>query len=124
MIVILLLVFMLPTHSSFASSENKPSAQRQGVQDQYHEIFLLQSAILFRVMVSLVPNTLPDLSNKKILLSEGLQDPIVSRNETENLYRLFQKTNANITLKWQNSSHNLIQDDLKIAKEWILNNFH
>jgi predicted esterase len=83
---------MLPTHSSFASSENKPSVQRQGVQDQYHEIFLLQSAILFRVMVSLVTNILPDFSTKKILLSAGLNDPIVSRSKTENLFKLFQKT--------------------------------
>jgi hypothetical protein len=37
--------------------------------------------------------------HKKILLSAGIHDPIVSRTETENLYRLFQKTNANITLK-------------------------
>jgi phospholipase/carboxylesterase len=80
---------------------------------------VLQGAILFRAMVPLVPNSLPDLSTKKILLSEGLNDPIVSRTETENLYRLFQKTNANIVLKWQDSSHNLIQDDLIIAKEWI-----
>ena len=85
---------------------------------------VLQGAILFRAMVPLVPNTLPDLSTKKILLSAGLNDPIVSRSETENLFKLFQKTNANIMLKWQNSGHNLIQDDLKIAKEWILNNFH
>ena len=85
---------------------------------------VFQGTILFRAMVPLVPNPLPDLSNKKILLSAGLQDPIVSRSETENLFKLFQKTNANITLKWQNSSHNLIQDDLKISKEWILNNFH
>ena len=85
---------------------------------------VLQGAILFRSMVPLVPKILPDLSNKKILLSEGLQDPIVSRTEAENLYRLFQKANANITLKWQSSSHNLIQDDLIIAKEWISNNFH
>jgi phospholipase/carboxylesterase len=85
---------------------------------------VFEGAILFRAMVPLVLNPLPDLSNKKILLSAGLQDPIVSRMETENLNRLFQKTNSNITLKWQNSSHNLIQDDLKIAKEWILNNFH
>jgi phospholipase/carboxylesterase len=85
---------------------------------------VIQGAVLFRAMIPLVPNPLPDLSNKKILLSEGLQDPIVSRTETENLFKLFQKTNANITLKWQNSSHNLIQDDLITAKEWILNNFH
>jgi phospholipase/carboxylesterase len=85
---------------------------------------VLEGAVLFRAMVPLVPNPLPDLLNKKILLSAGVNDPIVSRMETESLYRLFQKTNANITLKWQNSSHNLIQDDLKIAKEWISNKFH
>jgi phospholipase/carboxylesterase len=85
---------------------------------------VLEGAVLFRAMVPLVPNPLPDLLNKKILLSAGVNDPIVSRMETESLYRLFQKTNANITLKWQKSSHNLIQDDLKIAKEWISNKFH
>ena len=86
---------------------------------------LLQGAILFRAMVPLIPDDpLPNLSSKKILLSAGLDDPIVSRTETENLYNLFQKTNANIMLKWQHSGHNLIQDDLVIAKEWILNKFH
>ena len=85
---------------------------------------LLQGAILFRAMVPLIPDPLPDLSNKKILFSAGLNDPIVSRTETENLCRLFQKSSAIITLKWQNSSHNLIQNDVVIAKEWISNNFH
>jgi len=37
--------------------------------------------------------------HKKILLSAGINDPIVSRTETENLYRLLQKTNVNIMLK-------------------------
>ena len=84
---------------------------------------IFQGAILFRAIVPLIPNHLPNLSTKKILLSAGLNDPIVSRTETENLYRLFQKTNANITLKWQNSSHNLIQEDMLIAKRWISNSF-
>jgi predicted esterase len=84
---------------------------------------VLQGAILFRAMVPFIPDFLPNLLNKKILLSAGLQDPIVSRNETENLYRLFQKTNAITTLKWQSSSHNLIQDDILVAKSWISNNF-
>ena len=86
---------------------------------------ILQGAILFRAMVPLIPDEpLPNLSSKKILLSAGLNDPIVAKTETENLFRLFQKTNADITLKWQHSSHNLIQEDLVIAKEWILNKFH
>jgi phospholipase/carboxylesterase len=84
---------------------------------------MLQGAILFRAMVPLVPNTLPDLSTKKILLSAGVNDPIVSRTETEDLYRLFQKTNTNIVLKWQQSSHNLVQEDIAIARKWISNNF-
>jgi predicted esterase len=83
---------------------------------------VIQGAILFRAMVPLIPDPLPNLSNKKILLSAGLNDPIVSRTETESLYRLFQKAKSKVTLKWQYSGHNLIQDDLIIAKEWISNN--
>ena len=86
------------------------------------EVF--QGAILFRAMVPLIPNPLPNLSDKKILLSAGVNDPIVSRIETENLYSLFQKANANIVLKWQQSSHNLIQEDIFVARKWISNNFH
>lgn len=74
-------------------------------------------------MVPFIPNSLSNLSNKRILLSAGLEDPIVSKTETENLYALFQKTNANTTLKWQPSSHNLIQEDILVAKPWMLNNF-
>lgn len=84
---------------------------------------ILQGAILFRAMIPLVPNPLPDLSTKKILLSAGVNDPIVSRTETENLFRLFQKTNANIMVKWLDSSHNLIQEDILVARKWISNSF-
>jgi phospholipase/carboxylesterase len=84
---------------------------------------ILQGAILFRAMIPLIPNPVPDLSTKKILLSAGVNDPIVSRTETEDLYRLFQKTNTNIVLKWQQSSHNLVQEDISIARKWISNNF-
>ena len=61
--------------------------------------------------------------HKKILLSAGINDPIVSRTETENLYRLLQKTNVNIMLKWYQSSHNAIQEDILIARRWISDNF-
>ena len=84
---------------------------------------ILQGAILFRAVIPLVPNPLPDLSTKKILLSAGVNDPIVSRTETENLFRLFQKTNANIMVKWLDSSHNLIQEDILVARKWISNSF-
>jgi phospholipase/carboxylesterase len=49
---------------------------------------VLSSAILFRPMIPLVPDTIPNLSGKHVLISAGLHDPIVSRNQTENLVDL------------------------------------
>ena len=58
-------------------------------------------------------NSLPNLSdNKEILLSAGLSDFIVSKEQTESSYNLFSKSGANVTMKCQCSSHNLIQDDV------------
>ena len=50
---------------------------------------ILSGAILFRAMVPLLPQILPDLTNKHIFMSSGLHDPIVSKQETESLIGLF-----------------------------------
>ena len=62
---------------------------------------------------------LPDLSKKLILLSEGLHDPIVSKVEAENLLRLFTKARADATLEWQDSGHNLVQQDIVASRRWL-----
>jgi phospholipase/carboxylesterase len=72
---------------------------------------ILSSAILFRAMVPLVPQTLPNLSDKHIFMSSGLHDPVVSRQETDSLFDLFKKAGANITLSWQESGHELTMED-------------
>jgi len=46
---------------------------------------LFQGPILFRAMFPFIPNSLPNLLNKRILLSAGIEDPIVPKTETENL---------------------------------------
>src|SRR6476659_8442989 len=46
----------------------------------------LMGAILFRAMVPFIPNSPLDLSEKKVLLSAGVYDPIVSENQTQNLF--------------------------------------
>jgi phospholipase/carboxylesterase len=46
-------------------------------------------------------------------------DPIVSKNQTEGLLNIFQKSGADATLKWQQSGHNLTQTDIVNAKEWL-----
>ena len=81
---------------------------------------ILSSAILFRAMVPLVPRTLPNLSDKRIFMSSGLYDPIVSRQEADRVFGLFKKTGANITLSWQESGHELTMEEIRKAKEWLV----
>lgn len=84
---------------------------------------ILAGAILFRAMVPYVPNVLPDLSKKSIILLEGLRDPIVSKQEAENLLKIFNKARSNVTIQWQGSGHNLAQEDIDSAKGWLEINF-
>jgi phospholipase/carboxylesterase len=81
---------------------------------------ILSSAILFRAMVPLVPQTLPDLTNKHIFMSSGLMDPIVSLDEADKLFGLFRKAGANISLSWQESGHEFTMDEIQKAREWLV----
>ena len=79
----------------------------------------LAGAILFRAMVPYSPTLMPDLSNKSIILLEGLYDPIVSRTEAQRLLEIFTNAQSNVTLKWQDSGHNLTNEDIFAAKKWL-----
>lgn len=83
---------------------------------------ILSGAILFRAMVPLVPENLPDLSDKRIFMSSGLRDPIATRQEAQRLSGLLKQARAVVDLQWQNSGHELTQDDLRAAKQWLLLN--
>ena len=84
---------------------------------------VLAGAILFRAMVPFIPDVLPDLSKKSIILLEGMYDPIVSKQEAESLLKIFTKARSNVTMKWQDSGHNLTQEDIETAKKWLEINF-
>jgi phospholipase/carboxylesterase len=81
---------------------------------------ILSGAILFRAMVSLVPEKLPDLSDKYILLSEGRYDPIASGEQAKELEKLLRKCGANVTMNWAESDHSLSQGEIPMAKRYIL----
>jgi predicted esterase len=70
-------------------------------------------------MVPYSPTVMPDLSNKSIILLEGLYDPIVSTAEAQRLLEIFTNAQSNVTLKWQDSGHNLTNEDIIAAKKWL-----
>ena len=80
---------------------------------------ILSAAILFRAMVPLVPDIIPDLTNKHIFISSGLYDPIIPKQEAERLFGLFKKAGAKVSLNWQDSGHDLTMEEVQKAKEWL-----
>ena len=83
---------------------------------------VMSSAILFRAMVPFSPQRVPNLIEKNIFMGAGEYDPIVPREQTEMLFRIFKNAQASIVLHWQkNSGHELVRDELSVAKGWLAN---
>jgi phospholipase/carboxylesterase len=83
---------------------------------------VMSSAVLFRAMIPFMPEKVPNLSMKNIFLGAGENDPIVPREQTEMLFRLFKKAGAKVVLHWQkNSGHQLGYDEIPAAKKWLSN---
>jgi predicted esterase len=80
---------------------------------------VLAGAVLFRAMVPLVPETLPHLRGKPVLLAAGRRDPIVSPGETERLRRLLEQAGAEVTLHWEPAAHGLTPADIAAARAWL-----
>ena len=85
---------------------------------------ILRDAILFRAMVPLIPDPLPKLSETRVFISAGNQDPIISASETENLARLLRDCGAQVTLHSLNAGHGLIDADVQNARAWLGGNSH
>jgi predicted esterase len=79
----------------------------------------LGAAVLFRAMVPLTPDTLPNIPATPVLISNGKMDPLVSMEETERLAALLRSAGADVTVSWQNAGHELTDRDVITAREWL-----
>jgi len=79
----------------------------------------LAGAILFRPMVPLVPDPLPDLSATPVLLSAGRSDPLVDPAGSEHLAALLKRCGARVTFEWQEAGHHLGAADVEAAHAWL-----
>ena len=80
---------------------------------------IMRAAILFRAMVPLIPDKLPDLSSVRVWIGAGDQDPIVPASETKRLVELFRRADADVTIRFANAGHGLTNDDLDAARQWL-----
>jgi phospholipase/carboxylesterase len=75
--------------------------------------------IVLRGMVPFVPEPTVDLLRKPVLVSNGIEDPIVGTDEVEELADIFRSANADLTLHWERAGHVLAQGDVLMAFDWI-----
>jgi predicted esterase len=80
---------------------------------------ILRAAILFRAMVPLVPENLPDLSSVRVWIGAGDQDPIIPASEAQRLVELLRRAGADVTIRFGNATHGLTNGDVKTARHWL-----
>ena len=80
---------------------------------------ILWAAILFRPMVPLVPDNLPELSSIRVWIGAGNQDPIIPTSETQRLVEFLRSAGAEVTIRFSNASHGLINAEIETARSWI-----
>jgi predicted esterase len=80
---------------------------------------ILHAAILFRAMVPLVPDNMPDLSSRRVWIGAGNQDPIVPATETQRLGELLRRAGADVTIHFASASHGLTNADVEVARTWL-----
>jgi phospholipase/carboxylesterase len=79
----------------------------------------LRGAVLFRAMVPLVPESLPDLSSVCVWIGAGSEDPIIPTSETQRLVELLRSAGADVTIRFAKAGHGLTNDDLEAARHWL-----
>ena len=80
---------------------------------------ILRAAILFRAMVSLVPDKLAELSSVHVWIGAGNQDPIIPPSEAQRLVELLRRAGADVTIRFFNAGHGLTNDDVVTARDWL-----
>jgi phospholipase/carboxylesterase len=80
---------------------------------------IMRAAILFRAMVPLIPDNLPDLSSVQVWIGAGTQDPIIPASETQRLVELFRSARADVTIRFFNAGHGLTNIEVEAAGKWL-----
>jgi len=80
---------------------------------------ILGGAVLFRAMVPLVPENLPDLSSVLVWIGAGSEDPIIPASETQRLVELLRSSSADVTLRFFNAGHALTSSEVETAGRWL-----
>ena len=76
-------------------------------------------AALWRAMVPLVPETLPELKGSPVLLAAGENDPIIPSENVRQLSALLAKAGYDVTLTFEKAGHGLTEATIENTRGWL-----
>lgn len=77
----------------------------------------LSEAILFHPMVP-IRKDMPDLSNVRVLIVAGRNDPICPPQQAQELYEILSSADADVSIHWQPGGHRITMEEVIEAKAW------
>jgi predicted esterase len=80
---------------------------------------VLAGAVLLRPMVPFEPDVPPALGGVPVLIARGLNDPLVSRPQTDRLAAILRGGGAVVTVADQPAGHGPVQADVDVARAWL-----
>jgi len=89
----------------------------------FHYQDALAGAMLHHPMVPLRGIDLPDLTDKRVFIGAGTNDPICPSKESEELQTLLENAGANVDIHWENYGHQLTLSEVEAAGAWYKQNF-
>ncbi len=90
----------------------------------FHEPKVLKGAILHHPMVPLKDIALRDMTKLKVFIGAGVNDPICSKEESSQLYSLFEGAGADVEINWFDQGHALTDDEIDAATSWYSEQFN
>lgn len=80
---------------------------------------VLAGAVLLHPMVPFEPGTLPDLSDKPVLIVAGREDTTVPKGQPERLAELLREAGALVELHWHDGGHALNGAAVDAVRAWL-----
>lgn len=80
---------------------------------------LVGAAALLHAMVPFRPKALPELAGTRVLLTGGTSDPMIPRDQTEELARMLSDAGAAVELELAPGGHELTKSELAKVHHWI-----
>jgi phospholipase/carboxylesterase/glyoxalase family protein len=79
----------------------------------------LRAALLFRATLPFTVDILRNFSELAVFIAAGAEDPIVPRDQTQQLAALLSGGGADVSVFWHQGGHELGADDVTAAKKWF-----